>query len=71
MCVLLAYHFKVHATIEKGLADEQGVFADFFCSWRRLYLLLAASVFSSCMCLLMSSVAKGPKFQPQNFLNSW
>jgi hypothetical protein len=32
MGVLLASHLKVHATIEKGLADEQGVFADFFCS---------------------------------------
>jgi hypothetical protein len=27
MCVLPASHLKVHATIEKGLADEQGVFA--------------------------------------------
>jgi hypothetical protein len=25
MCVLPASHLKVHATIEKGLADEQGV----------------------------------------------
>jgi hypothetical protein len=23
---------KVHATIEKGFANEQSVFADFFCS---------------------------------------
>jgi hypothetical protein len=30
---------KVHATIEKGLADEQNVFADFFCSWQRLLAL--------------------------------
>jgi hypothetical protein len=32
MFVLPASHFKVHATIEQGLADEQSVFADLFCS---------------------------------------
>jgi hypothetical protein len=39
MCVFPDSHLKVHATIEKGLADEQKVFADVFCSWRRLFSL--------------------------------
>jgi carbon starvation protein CstA len=76
MCELPASHLKVHATIEKGLADEQGIFADFFgslrrlfCSWRCLFSLVA------CICRwelysLIGSVAKGPKFRPQNVLNS-
>jgi hypothetical protein len=34
MCVFPASHLKVHAAIKKGLADEQSVYADFFCSWR-------------------------------------
>jgi hypothetical protein len=34
MCAFPASHFKVQAAIEKGLADEGSVFADYFCSWR-------------------------------------
>jgi hypothetical protein len=40
MCVFPASHLKVHAAIEKGLADEQSDFADLFCSWRCLFLQL-------------------------------
>jgi hypothetical protein len=72
MCVLPASHLKVHATIEKGLADEQGVLWVSF-ALGGAYFPLGGSDFSSCMHLpmsLISSVAKGPKFRPQNFLNS-
>jgi hypothetical protein len=62
ICVFPASHLKVHAAIEKGLAHEKSVFADFFCSWRR-FLLLATSFFSRG---LKDSVAKGPKFQLKN-----
>jgi hypothetical protein len=34
MFVLPASHLNVHAAIEQGLADEQSVYADFFCSRR-------------------------------------
>jgi hypothetical protein len=47
---------KLHAAIEKELADEQSVFADFFCSWRHPFSPDG----------LKDSVAKGPKFQPKN-----
>jgi hypothetical protein len=45
--VFPASHLKVHATIEKGLADELSAFADFFCSCGAYHiLLLVASFFS-------------------------
>jgi hypothetical protein len=63
MCVFPASHLKVHAAIEKGLADDQSVFADFFCSWRRLFCFWRHP-FS--LDDLNDSVAKRPKFQPKN-----
>jgi hypothetical protein len=56
MCVFPAPHLKVHAANEKGLADEQSSFADFFCSWRHPFSPDGMS----------DSVAKGSKFQPKN-----
>jgi hypothetical protein len=55
MCVLPASHLKVHVAIEQGLADEQSVFADFFCSWRCLFCSWR-SVLSSCMHLPMRTL---------------
>jgi hypothetical protein len=45
MYVLPASHLKVHAAIEKGLADEQSVFVDFFRPWRRRYFALGGVYF--------------------------
>jgi hypothetical protein len=44
MYALPASHLKVHATIEQGLAGEQSVFADLFCS-RRVYFALGGILF--------------------------
>jgi hypothetical protein len=63
MCVFPASHLKVHAAIEKGLADEQSVFADFFCSWRHLFCSWRHPFSPGG---LKDSVAKWPKFQPKN-----
>jgi hypothetical protein len=59
MCVFPASHLKVHAANEKGLADEQSSFADFFCSWRHPISPDG----------MRDSVAKGSKFQPTGLLN--
>jgi hypothetical protein len=56
MCVFMASHLKVHAANEKGIADEQSILADFFCSWRHPFSPDG----------LKDSVAKRPKFQPKN-----
>jgi hypothetical protein len=45
MCVFPASHLEVHAANEKGLADEQSSFADFFCSWQRLFFSLGGILF--------------------------
>jgi hypothetical protein len=56
MCVFPASHLKVPASNEKGLADEQSSFADFFCSWRHPFSPDG----------MRDSVARGSKFQPKN-----
>jgi hypothetical protein len=63
MCVFPASHLKVHAANEKGLADEQSSFADFFCSWRRLVCSWRHPFSPDGM---RDSVAKGSKFQLKN-----
>jgi hypothetical protein len=63
MCVFQASHLKVHAAIEEGLADEQIVFADLFCSWLHLFCSWWHPFSTDC---LKDSVAKGPKFQLKN-----
>jgi hypothetical protein len=61
VCALPASHLKVHAAFEQGLADEQSVYANFFCSWRRIFCSWQRLFCSG----LRDSVAKGPKFQPK------
>jgi hypothetical protein len=55
MCVFPASHLKVHVTNEKGLANKQSSFADFFCSWRHPFSPDG----------MRDSVAKGAKLQPK------
>jgi hypothetical protein len=66
MYVLPASHLKVHATIEKGLADEQTVFAGFFALGGPYFALcgvfflqLHALADENC---LIGSVVRGRKF---------
>jgi hypothetical protein len=63
MCVFPASQLKVHTTNEKGLADEQSSFADFFGSWRCLFCSWRHPFSPDGM---RDSVVKGSKFQPKN-----
>jgi hypothetical protein len=66
MCVVLASHLKVHAANEKGLADEQSSFGNFFCSRRRLFCSWRHPFSPDGM---RDSVANGSKFQHTGLLN--